>query len=70
MDNILKELSRNLHLILPLIILQFGLQIYSIINLIKRKKVRFDNKLLWAVVILLGQLFGSIAYLILRGDEE
>ena len=64
------EINRMIMLAIPLIVLQLSLQVYSIVNLIKRKKVRFDNKLIWAAIIILGSMCGSILYLVFRGDEE
>ena len=64
--DILKEV---LPYLIPVFIIQFGLQIYSIVNLIKRKKVPFNNKLLWGVIIASG-IIGTIIYLIFRGDDE
>jgi hypothetical protein len=66
MDSI-KEL---IPFLVPLAALQFGLQIYSIINLVRRHKVRFLNKPLWAVVILAFGVIGAGSYLVLRGDDE
>ena len=64
--DILKEV---LPYLIPVFIIQFGLQIYSIVNLIKRKQVPFNNKLLWGVIIASG-IIGTIIYLIFRGDDE
>lgn len=56
--------------LIPVFIIQLGLQIYSIVNLVKRCKVRFDNKLLWGIVIVLFGILGSVIYLVFRGDEK
>ncbi len=66
----MEELMKNLPLFAPIIILQFGLQIYSIVNLAKREKVRFNNKGIWALIILATGMIGSVIYLVFRGDEE
>lgn len=54
----------------PLLALQFGLQIIALVNLSKRNKVRFDNKWIWVLIIVFGNLLGPIAYFIFRGDED
>lgn len=54
----------------PLLVLQLGLQIIALINLSKREKVRFDNKLIWVLIIVLGNIVGPVAYFIFRGDEQ
>ncbi|NTU75737.1 MAG: PLDc_N domain-containing protein [Anaerolineaceae bacterium] len=54
----------------PIILLQFGLMIYAILDLSKRQKTK-GPKWAWALAIVFIQLFGPIAYLLVgRGDEE
>lgn len=64
------KLNEILPYLLPVILIQVCLQIWSIVNLVKRKKVRFNNKLLWGIIILLFQIPGTVVYLVFRGDEE
>jgi hypothetical protein len=66
----MNELSKILPLLIPIIILQLGLQISALVNLARRKKVRFNNKLVWVVIIIFGSMLGSIIYFVARGDEE
>lgn len=56
--------------LIPVAIIQLGLQIAALINLIKRNKVRFNNKLLWGVIIVCSGIIGSIVYFIAKGDDE
>ena len=56
--------------IIPLVLLQVGLQVYCIINLVHSRKVRFNNKLVWGIIILGFQLIGVVVYLVFRGDDE
>jgi len=64
------EISKLIPLLIPIIILQLGLQITALINLARRKKVRFDNKLIWVGIIILLNMFGPIIYFVARGDDE
>lgn len=64
------EISKILPLLIPIILLQLGLQIAALVNLVRRRKVRFDNKAIWAIIILCGSMVGSIIYFVARGDEE
>lgn len=64
------NLKEILPFLAPLFLIQLGLQAYSIISLVKRRRVRFDNKPLWGAIILIFGIFGSVAYLAFRGDEE
>lgn len=66
----MSKLNEILPYLMPVILIQVCLQIWSIVNLVRRKKVRFNNKLLWGVIILAFQIPGVAAYLVFRGDEE
>jgi len=59
-----------LPLLIPLLLIQLTLQIYSIIDLIKREKVRFDNKLLWGAIIILFNVIGPVVYLVFGRSEK
>lgn len=54
----------------PILVLQIGLQVISLISLSKRNKVRFDKKWIWVLIIVLGNILGPVAYFIFRGDED
>jgi hypothetical protein len=55
------ELSRLLPLLIPIVIIQLGLQIFALIDLYRQSSVR-GPKWAWALVIILGQILGSIVY--------
>jgi hypothetical protein len=64
------DFMKYLPFIIPLLIIQLGLLVYPFIDLVRRKKVRFNNKWIWVAVILLGNLLGPIIYLLARGEDE
>ena len=50
------ETIRNwLPLLLPLLVLQLGLQVAAVWDLVHREKVRGGNKWVWGAVIVLGR---------------
>jgi len=59
-------------LLIPLILVQLTLQIIALFNLKKKTKVRFDNKMIWVLIIVVGSLLGTVIYFILGGvsDED
>jgi len=65
--DIIKEI---LPFLIPLILVQLGLAVFSIIDLVKRKKVKYDNKILWGIIIILVNIVGPIIYLTLGRKEE
>ena len=63
-------LTDLLKVIWPLLVLQFIMQIIALIDLIKREKVRFDNKWIWVIIIVLGNILGPIFYFAFRGTND
>ena len=59
-----------LPLLIPVIILQFGLMIYALVDLIRREKVKHLPKYGWALIILFFNMVGPIVYLIVGRSEE
>jgi hypothetical protein len=59
-------------IIWPLIVLQLAFQIYALIDLFKIKKGKTKNlsPLIWAVIIVLGEIIGAAIYFILGRSEE
>lgn len=46
-----------------LVFCQVALQVFALVDLARRERVRADRKWVWAIVILAGQLIGPIVYL-------
>ena len=53
----------------PLLVLQFGLIIWALVDLIRRPKVRHLPKVAWVILILFINFFGAIGYLALGREE-
>jgi hypothetical protein len=54
----------------PLIVIEVGLAVAAMIDLIKREKVTGGNKILWGVIILLIGFIGPIVYFIFGRKES
>lgn len=52
-------------LILAVLLVQIGLQIFSLIDLAKRPRVPGGRKWVWVLVIVAGNLVGAVLYLAL-----
>jgi hypothetical protein len=64
------ELIRNLlPFLIPLIILELGLLVFALVDLIRRKRVTGNNKIVWILVIVLINLIGPIIYLAVGRKE-
>lgn len=57
-------------LIIPLLVLQFGLMVLAVIDLLRAdRRVRGGNKGVWAVVIVFVSMIGPILYFLIGRDE-
>lgn len=57
-------------IIWPIFVLQFGLEIFALIDLLKRKSVKSLSKPIWLIIILVGEIFGCVAYFVFGRGEE
>jgi hypothetical protein len=64
------QTQQILSYIWPLIVLQLGTQIYALVDLIRRKTTKTLTLPIWVVIILAGNMFGAIAYLIVGKADE
>lgn len=67
MEN-LDKIKEFIPLLIPIIILQLGLMIAALIDVIKREKTK-GPKWMWILIIVLVNLFGPIVYFIAGRDE-
>lgn len=66
--NLTEQLIRLLPLLIPILLIQLGLMVYCLIDLSRREQTR-GPKWLWAALIILGQLWGPVVYLIFGREE-
>jgi len=63
---VLSEIIEILPLILPILVVQFGLQVYCLLDLWKFSKGKRDrqDKLVWTLVVVIFNLLGALAYIV------
>jgi hypothetical protein len=59
----MSDLGTALLLAIPILIIEIILIVISLVDLSKRKKVQFDNKIIWVIIIVFLNLIGPILYL-------
>ena len=72
MQEILNELMQWLPLVLPLIIIQYGVMIFAIVDIARKKRTKNLSPLLWIIIafFLSNMCIGSILYFILGRAEK
>ena len=68
-DPIFDQIMRLLPLLIPLLIIQLGLLIFALLDLLKSERVTRGPKWIWALVIVLVNIIGPIIYFA-AGREE
>lgn len=69
MEQDFQQIINMLPALIPILIFQIGFQIYCMVNLVKQEKVRFNNKILWGVIILALNTIGCVVYLTIGREE-
>lgn len=62
-------LTEYWQLLIPVILIEFGLKIFALVDLYRRELVVGSRKWPWALGILAVNFFGSIAYLVFGRGE-
>jgi hypothetical protein len=61
-------LKQWLPYLIPVVILEFGLMIAALVDLVKREKTK-GPKWMWILIIVLVNLFGPIVYFLVGREE-
>lgn len=62
--------SQIILLLLPIGVIQLGLLVFALVDLIRRQKIRGGNKWLWGILIVFVSYIGPILYFVLGREEE
>jgi hypothetical protein len=63
-DAELQTLKDLLPLLIPIFIIQVVIMVVALVDLAKRKRVKGESKVVWALVIILVNLIGPVIYLV------
>lgn len=67
----MEQLIEYLPFLIPILIVELGLMLAALIHVLKHKKYRFGNRMLWILIVVLFQIIGPILYFTIgRGEEE
>ncbi len=56
--------------LIPLLIINLALLVIALVDLVKRKRVKGGNKILWGALIILVDIIGPIIYLLFGREED
>lgn len=61
-------IQQYLPLLIPIILIQLGLMIYALVDIIKREKTK-GPKPMWIIIVVLVNIIGPILYLSIGREE-
>ena len=64
------ELRQLLPFLVPILLIQLGLQIWALVDLIRRPRVQGLPRLVWGLIIVFGQIIRPVIYLLAGRVEE
>ncbi len=64
------DFSRILVLLIPIIIIHIGLQIFALVDLSRQPSVRWNSKWLWVAIIIIAEILGPIIYFLFAKQQE
>lgn len=67
LDNI--NLAQLLPLLIPIMLLELGLLVWALLDIIRRERVTGGNKVIWILVIVLVSTIGPIVYFLFGRKE-
>ena len=62
-------LKDMLPFLIPLVIIELALLVIALVDLIRRETVRGDNKVVWAIVIVIFGIIGPVVYFLFGRKE-
>ncbi len=65
----LASVVRLLPLFIPLFLIEIGLMVIALLDIIRRERVRGGNKVIWILVVVLIGVVGPITYLLFGRQE-
>ncbi|HNZ02235.1 MAG TPA: PLD nuclease N-terminal domain-containing protein, partial [Anaerolineaceae bacterium] len=62
-------IQQYLPYLIPLIVIQLGLLVFALLDLLKRERTR-GPKWMWIIIIIFVNIFGPVAYLLFGREES
>lgn len=64
------NISEILKIAWPVILIQLAVQVYALVDLLKKGKTRNLNLGVWLIIIIAGEIVGPIVYFLVGRSEE
>jgi hypothetical protein len=65
----LQLILQYLPYLVPILILQYGLMLYALVDVIRRERVRYLPRWAWMLIVLLVNIVGPLVYLLIGRED-
>ncbi|MDE5771693.1 MAG: PLD nuclease N-terminal domain-containing protein [Ruminococcus sp.] len=67
----MENLKEFLPFLIPLVVVELGLLVYTIVHILKHNNYKRGNRILWLIITIVGMNFiGPILYFVLGKEED
>jgi hypothetical protein len=66
----MNEIIEYLPFVIPIFIVELGLMVVALVHLLKHKRFRFGNQIMWILIVVFLQIIGPILYFTIGRGEE
>lgn len=63
-------IKEYLPFLIPVAIIQIALMLTALIHVLTHKNYRFGNRILWVIIVVVGEFIGPIIYFTIGRGEE
>ena len=70
MNGDFSELVKLLPVLVPVAVVELGLLVFALVNIVTRKRVKGGNKAVWIILVVLVSVIGPIIYFAFGREEE
>ena len=67
---VMKEFMEYLPFLIPVLLVELGLMLTALVHVLRHKKYRFGNQIVWVLIVVLLQIVGPIIYFTIGRGEE
>lgn len=56
--------------LIPLVLIQLGLQVFTLVHIFRHNQYRVGNRIIWVIISVVFQVIGCVLYLTIGREEE
>lgn len=66
----MKEYIQYLPFLIPIAVIEIGLMVFALVDILKHKKFKFGNTVLWVILAVCLEFIGPILYFTIGKDND